>query len=238
VVRRLSQFAARDAAFHPAPRDSAFGAIFFEATFGSLFVTRSDDLLTILLSMPIDERFMEKVVNELNPNGSGDIAARFVKSTSEMRRANNQLLPDLRFTTEARFPWSQPFFEEPNTRVEAYFADVRNFLYQGIKIDQQVHLGHDLSGNQHAEGIAANDGKVVYLAPLGSTANFIVVDHGYGLQSIYGHLGDIAVHEGDLGEARTKHGRGHRQDGRRARSFQHAAGGDPDRPQTVGLPTG
>ncbi len=49
--------------------------------------------------LPVDERFMEKVVNELDPTGSGDLAARFVKINSEMRRANNQVLSDLRFKT-------------------------------------------------------------------------------------------------------------------------------------------
>lgn len=146
----------------------------------------------------LDERFMEKVVNELDPNGSGDLVARFVKINGEMRRANNQALSDLRSKTEPRFLWSQPFLQQPNTKVEASFADVRNYIYQGKKIDQQVHLGYDLSSIQHADVIAANDGKVVYAAPLGIYGNCIVVDHGYGLQSIYGHLSEIAVHEGDM----------------------------------------
>jgi len=33
---------------------------------------------------------------------------------------------------------------------------------------------------------------------LGIYGNCIVVDHGYGLQSIYGHLSEIAVHQGDM----------------------------------------
>jgi murein DD-endopeptidase MepM/ murein hydrolase activator NlpD len=148
--------------------------------------------------LPLDQRFVEKVVNELDPNGSGDLIERFVKINSEMRRANNQALSDLRLKTESRFLWSQPFIQQPNTKVEANFADVRNYIYQGRKIDQQVHLGYDLSSTQHADVIAANDGKVVYAAPLGIYGNCIVVDHGYGLQSIYGHLSEIAVHEGDM----------------------------------------
>src|SRR5208282_1920873 len=40
--------------------------------------------------LQLDDRFLQKVVNELDPNGSGDPVARFVKINSEMRRANNQ----------------------------------------------------------------------------------------------------------------------------------------------------
>ena len=81
---------------------------------------------------------------------------------------------------------------------EATFADLRNYIYHGQKIDQQVHLGYDLAVTQHVGVEASNDGKVVYAAPLGIYGNCIVVDHGYGLQTIYGHLSRIDVHEGDM----------------------------------------
>ncbi len=148
--------------------------------------------------LPLDDKFIQKAINELDPNGSGDPIARFLKINGEVRRANNQTLSDLRLKTEARFLWSQPFRQQPNSKVESNFADVRNYLYQGKKIDQQVHLGYDLSVTQHVGVEASNDGRVVYAAPLGIYGNCIVVDHGYGLQSIYGHLSEIAVHEGDL----------------------------------------
>ena len=148
--------------------------------------------------LQIDDKFMQKVVNELDPNGPGDMEARFVRINSEMRKANNQTLADLKTKTEPRFLWSQPFQQQPNTKVEANFADVRNYIHNGKKIDQQVHLGYDLSSTQHVGVQASNDGRVVYAAPLGIYGNCIVVDHGYGLQTIYGHLSEIDVHEGDM----------------------------------------
>ena len=148
--------------------------------------------------LQIDDRFMQKVIGELDPNGSGDPVARFLKINGEMRSANNQTLSDLRLKTEGRFLWSQPFLQQHNSKVESNFADVRNYIYQGKKIDQQVHLGYDLSITQHVGVEASNDGRVVYAAPLGIYGNCIVVDHGYGLQTIYGHLSEIAVHEGDM----------------------------------------
>jgi len=148
--------------------------------------------------LPVDDRFIEKVISELDPNGAGDPVARFLKINGEMRRANNKTLSDLRSKTESKFLWSQPFLQQSNSKVEANFADVRNYIYKGKKIDQQVHLGYDLSITQHVDVMASNDGRVVYAAPLGIYGNCIVVDHGYGLQSIYGHLSEIAVHEGDM----------------------------------------
>lgn len=146
----------------------------------------------------VTDQFMQKVLGELDPNGKGDPVARFVKINSEMRRANNRTLADLRFKTADRFLWSQPFTRQPHSQAESTFADVRDYIYHGNKIDQQVHLGYDLAVTQHVGVEASNDGRVVWAAPLGIYGNCIVVDHGYALQTIYGHLSQIEVHVGDL----------------------------------------
>lgn len=148
--------------------------------------------------LQISDTFLQKVVGELDPNGSGDPVARFVKINSEMRRANNKTLADLQYKTADHWLFSQPFTRQSNAANEASFADQRNYIYHGQKIDQQVHLGYDLAVTQHVGVEASNDGKVVYAAPLGIYGNCIVVDHGYGLQTIYGHLSRIDVHEGDM----------------------------------------
>jgi murein DD-endopeptidase MepM/ murein hydrolase activator NlpD len=148
--------------------------------------------------LQVSDAFLQKVVSELDPNGAGDPVERFVRVNSEMRRGNNQTLSDLRLKTADRFLWSRPFIRQAHYQAEASFAEVRNYIYHGKKIDQQVHLGYDLAVTQNVGVEASNDGKVVYAAALGIFGNCIVVDHGYGLQSIYGHLSRIDVHEGDL----------------------------------------
>jgi murein DD-endopeptidase MepM/ murein hydrolase activator NlpD len=148
--------------------------------------------------LQVSDGFMQKVVGELDPNGSGDPVTRFIKINNEMRRANNKVLSDLQFKTADRFLWSQPFVRQSHSQAESSFAEVRNYIYQGKKIDQQVHLGYDLAVTQHVGVEASNDGRVVYAAPLGIYGNCIVVDHGYRLQTLYGHLSHIDVHEGDM----------------------------------------
>jgi hypothetical protein len=51
----------------------------------------------------VSDQFMQKVLGELDPNGSGDPAARFVKINTEMRQANNKTLAGLRWKTVDRF---------------------------------------------------------------------------------------------------------------------------------------
>ncbi len=146
----------------------------------------------------VSDQFMQKVLGELDPNGTGDPVARFVKINSEMRKANNQTLADLRLKTADHFLWSQPFTRQSHSQAESSFADERTYIYHGAVIDHQVHLGYDLAVTQHVGVEASNDGRIVWAAPLGIYGNCIVVDHGYGLQTIYGHLSRIDVHEGDM----------------------------------------
>jgi murein DD-endopeptidase MepM/ murein hydrolase activator NlpD len=147
--------------------------------------------------LQISDQFMQKVVGELDPNGTGDLVSRFVKINNEMRKANNKTLSELRLKTADHFLFSQPFQRQSHSAAEATFADLRHYIYQGKEIDQQVHLGYDLAVTQHVGVEASNDGRVVWAAPLGIYGNCIVVDHGYGLQTIYGHLSHIDVHDGD-----------------------------------------
>ncbi len=83
---------------------------------------------------------------------------------------------------------------------------MRNYVYHGKKIDRQVHLGFDLSDVQNGPVKAANDGRVVWANNLGIYGSCIVLDHGYGLQSIYGHLRELDVKEGDIVQKGQKMG--------------------------------
>jgi len=143
----------------------------------------------------LQDAFLHKVVDQMDPSGSGDVLGRFLKINRDLRRENNRALANLRLKTEERVLWSGPFFRYGKT--ESMFADTRNYTYQGKQVDRQTHLGFDLSDVHHAPVQAANDGKVVWAADLGIYGNCVVVDHGYGLQSIYGHLSQFSVKEGD-----------------------------------------
>jgi murein DD-endopeptidase MepM/ murein hydrolase activator NlpD len=149
-------------------------------------------------NLEIDDQFLEKVVNDIDPGGSGDLLTRFLKINGEMRRENDKTLSDLRFKTAEKFLWNQSFVQLANSKVESAFADVRSYMYKGKRVDQQTHLGFDLSTTLHHPVVAANSGRVVWAQRLGIYGNCIVVDHGYGLQSIYGHLSEFEVKEGDM----------------------------------------
>jgi murein DD-endopeptidase MepM/ murein hydrolase activator NlpD len=149
-----------------------------------------------------------KLVNSVDPNGTlapgKDVLARFLIINGAMRRANNQQLFDLRFETAEKILWKGAFLHWG--KEEANFADLRNYVYHGQRVDQQVHLGFDLSDVANGPVSAANDGRVVWAKDLGIFGNCVVIDHGYSVQSIYGHMNSIDVKVGDVVEKGQKIG--------------------------------
>ena len=147
----------------------------------------------------LEEMNLDRVVNQIDPDHKipGDLVARFVYINSAMRIANNKTLSNLRLQTEPKFLWTGAFLPMLDSTVEARFADRRTYTWQGKKVDEQVHLGFDLAKVAHSPIPASNDGKVVWADNLGIYGNCIVIDHGFGLQSIYGHLSEFLVKKGD-----------------------------------------
>lgn len=148
----------------------------------------------------LEDMNLDRVVNQIDPDHKipGDLVTRFVYINSVMRVANNKTLSDLRFETEPKFLWTGAFLPMVDSTVEARFADRRTYTWQGKKVDEQVHLGFDLAKVAHSPIPASNDGRVVWAENLGIYGNCIVIDHGFGLQSIYGHLSEFLVRKGDM----------------------------------------
>jgi hypothetical protein len=69
--------------------------------------------------------------------------------------------------------------------------DQRTYMVDGKPFGNSVHLGIDLASVAHAPIEAANAGVVVFAGPLGIYGNAVIIDHGLGLFSLYGHLSAI-----------------------------------------------
>ena len=64
-------------------------------------------------------------------------------------------------------------------------------------MDTQDHLGFDLAVTKHYPVEAANHGIVLFAGYLGIYGNTVILDHGYGLLSLYAHMSSIEVKVGD-----------------------------------------
>ena len=146
----------------------------------------------------LSDRFMAKVVPEILAHSTevkdqGDLLESYLAINRDLRGKNTEALFELAKDTAPRFLWNQPFMQLPNTRSMASFADRRTYVYEGRDVDQQDHLGFDLASIRRAPVLAANQGIVLMADYFGIYGNAVVIDHGFGLMSLYAHMSSLAV---------------------------------------------
>ena len=151
----------------------------------------------------IDDRFLQRVVPAIAAGSpdeqipTNDPLTGFLKINGDLRRRNNQYLTDLAKKSSPTLLFMDAFQQLGNSQVEAKFADTRTYIYKGKEVDKQVHLGFDLAVTANVPVVAAQRGIVLHASDLGIYGNCVVIDHGMGVQSLYGHLSSLGVKVGD-----------------------------------------
>ena len=151
-------------------------------------------------TMPVTEDFLARKVPELlaanDLDQSGDLVAGYLRINRELRAATEVRVRKMcRESTPAPL-WQDAFLRLPNSAPLSGFADRRTYVHDGKTIDQQTHLGFDLASLRGSPVPAANAGKVVFGGPLGIYGNAVIIDHGLGVFSLYGHLSEVGVERG------------------------------------------
>jgi murein DD-endopeptidase MepM/ murein hydrolase activator NlpD len=151
-------------------------------------------------TIPVSDEFIQNKVAPLLT----DLAARqkgpreiFISVNRGLRKENDDKIRAVGQKTADKILWNGPFSQLTNSKVEANFADARTYTYEGKDIDNAYHLGFDLSVTKRYPVEAANSGVVSFAGDLGIYGNAVIIDHGLGLSTLYGHLSSIDVKEGE-----------------------------------------
>ncbi len=149
----------------------------------------------------LDDLFLQKVVPAIagrtpEVTAGDDLLATYLEINGQLRKKNDVELEQLAQQSQPRFLWRDVFMQQPNSQLMDQFAARRTYTYQGRTVDTQDHLGFDLASVRRAPVLASNDGKVVMARYFGIYGNTVVLDHGYGLMTLYAHLSSIDVEDG------------------------------------------
>ncbi len=122
----------------------------------------------------------------------------FLKVNGELRRKNLATILDYGKETAPTRLWEGAFVAQPNAAVPGAFAQRRTYYHNDQVIDHQTHLGIDLASLARAAVLAGNAGRVIHADDLGIYGQCVIIDHGLGLQTLYGHMSQILVNVGDM----------------------------------------
>jgi len=147
----------------------------------------------------LTDAFLEKIAADFKdkiPQAETPLEI-FLKVNRDQRQQNLKAVYDYGRQTSPTPLWQGAFLRMPKAASPGGFAQSRTYMYQGKEVDRQTHLGFDLASLAHTAVPAANRGKVVFADDLGIYGQCIIIDHGMGLQTLYGHLSRISVKPGD-----------------------------------------
>lgn len=160
----------------------------------------------------LNDKFIKKVTEEMLPRiksvkDKGDMLQNYLQLNGELRKENRAKLRELAKGSKPEFLWSETFLPMKNAAVMGAFADHRTYMYDGKPVDTQDHLGFDLASVSRASVEASNRGVVMWADYFGIYGNCVILDHGYGLMTLYAHLSSIAVQKGQTVERAQEVGR-------------------------------
>jgi len=152
-------------------------------------------------TLGIDDDFLARKVPEIeHDNGltpQADLVQGYLTINRELRQQNEARIREITAHSQPEPLWDGAFHRQSNAAPLSSFADRRSYTYHGEVIDHQTHLGFDLASLKLSPVEAAQNGVVAFAGNLGIYGNAVILDHGLGIFSLYGHLSTIAVQVGE-----------------------------------------
>jgi hypothetical protein len=150
--------------------------------------------------LDIDDNFIDTKVKPLSDKDIQDKAELFKYVNTVIRNKNESLIHKVASECKNVYPMFEgKFIYLENAAKLGGFADYRKYRYNGKIIEgaDAYHKGFDFASVKNAPVKASNNGKVVFTGFLGIYGNSIIIDHGLCVYTLYSHLSEISVKEGE-----------------------------------------
>lgn len=124
----------------------------------------------------------------------------FIYINENERKRDEDLIHKISLATDKMFIqdfFLKPFYPLKKSIEVASFGDYRTYLYKNKKISNSYHLGKDLASTRMAKIKSSNKGEVVFAHFNGIYGNNMIIYHGLGLYSLYGHCSSFLAQKND-----------------------------------------
>jgi murein DD-endopeptidase MepM/ murein hydrolase activator NlpD len=141
------------------------------------------------------------VLENSDMNVPTDAVDIFIKTNKELREKNVKTIREVvrkNLSNNKNTSFDLKTFERlSNAATFAKFGERRHYFYGDKQIDEAWHLGMDWASVKRADIFTSNPGKVIFKDYLGIYGNTIIIDHGFGLGSLYAHTSASSVEVND-----------------------------------------
>lgn len=167
-----------------------------EVTFHTVVKPRTFANKTLEIDDPFLERKVPEILNASRLPAQPDLVQGYLYVNRTVRQNSEVRIKEATRTSLPTPRWEGAFLRQPNSAPLAGFGDRRSYRHNGEIIDTQTHLGYDLASLRQAPVVAASAGTVVFADYLGIYGDAVIIDHGLGIFSLYGHLSAVTVKQG------------------------------------------
>ena len=129
---------------------------------------------------------------------STDVVQRFKSLHDELLAAEQDELRPIWAAPMRERLWSTPFIHPTNGSIRSSFGEQRRYTIDSIDALSESYPAIDMGSAKSSVVVAANRGKVVYVGNLPYSGTSVILDHGFGLASMYSSLGASSVSVGTI----------------------------------------
>ncbi len=147
----------------------------------------------------LNDRFMNKVAARfasLIPSDRQTALAKFLWVNQDLRQRDNDKIYTSARPAQAYQLW-QDRLDRPLGSTRATFGDRRTYVLNKEVVSRSVHLGVDLAHTERSPVKATGRGIVRFAGDMGIYGQCVILGHGQGLATLYGHLSQLNVKQGD-----------------------------------------
>ncbi|EAK0827210.1 M23 family metallopeptidase [Campylobacter fetus] len=153
----------------------------------------------------LNDRFLDGKILDLANQYAADPAAmdklaRFKFVNETLRILNEKKITEITSKVPEKSMngfYIAPFYPLRNGAAVASFGDHRFYTYNGNDVSESWHLGLDLASTAGAKIATSNPSVVVFNEENGIYGQNIILYHGFGLYTLYGHCNSTNVNVGE-----------------------------------------
>lgn len=153
----------------------------------------------------LKDNFLEGKIADLaeefsTSTGSMSSLEKFKFVNEDLRKENERVIAQVtsKISKQLVSDFSlEPFYPLKNAAAVASFGDQRFYKYNQEDVSKSLHVGLDLASTAEANIVTSNDATVVFAAQNGIYGENLILAHGLGLYSLYGHCTNFMVKEGE-----------------------------------------
>jgi murein DD-endopeptidase MepM/ murein hydrolase activator NlpD len=127
----------------------------------------------------------------------GDLPADLRTLLSELAKRDEAFLDEILSASESKRRWSGPFGRPVSSYPSNAAGDQRTVVFNDQELAKSAAQGARFAVTTRTTVTAAQAGRVIFAGTLGLLGKTVVVDHGCGVATVYGHLSNTSVKQGE-----------------------------------------